>query len=782
MRQQHRILETISSPEGLARLSALIASESFPHRTALANRVCSEFGFEDARGRPQLATCLKALRTLHDRGSIQLPPPVTRGGHGTPRRLGHPVPPPRSVPSRVNEVRGLQLQLVRSAAQRRTWNELIDREHPRGAACHVGAQLRYLLLSEHGILGALGFAAAALALADRDRFIGWSPALRQRQLYRIANLSRFLIRPAVRCRNLASKALALCARRLPADFRDRYRYAPWLLETFVERDRYRGTCFKAANWIPVGRTAGRGRHAPNDARVPVKSILLYPLRPDWRALLGVPPPPRPWTGLDQPGWAAQEFGDAPLGDARLSRRLVICAALSASAPGSPFPSVTDSSPALAKAYSRLLDKPPDSPVTPANILAPHRARTLRRMRAERTVLCIQDGSDLNFAERPGCVGLGLIGKNRGSKGTPGLHMHSTLAVNGRGVPLGVPLIQFDAPDGTPEKDKPPARRKTQRWVRGLRDCARIAEWLDGTRPVSVMDREADFFELFDACRELGTVDLLVRAKHNRRLAPRAPKLFDGLRQAPAQARRKIAVARSSERRSTRRQKASKLRPKRTADVTLRWRSLRLPPPAKGPSKGRPPVNMSVVHVWEEAAPAGAEPLEWFLLTSLEITEERAADRMLEWYRLRWRIEDWHRVLKSGCKVHALANRRRERLQRAVTIKAVIAWRLTVMTLLGRDTPGLRPDTLFADMEIKALADFARDRGLPPPDNLGRAVRTTAQLGGYLNRKHDGPPGHKLIWEGYTRLATIAQAYERIIRLGKTSTLFQKNGCLGPPCG
>ena len=540
MRQQHRILETISSPEGLARLSALIASESFPHRTALANRVCTEFGFVDARGRPQLATCLKALRTLHDRGSIQLPPPVTRGGHGTPRRLGHPVPPPRSVPSRVNEVRGLQLQLVRSDAQRRTWNELIDREHPRGAACHVGAQLRYLLLSEHGILGALGFAAAALALADRDRFIGWSPALRQRQLYRIANLSRFLIRPAVRCRNLASKALALCARRLPADFRDRYRYAPWLLETFVERDRYRGTCFKAANWIPVGRTAGRGRHAPNDARVPVKSILLYPLRPDWRALLGVPPPPRPWTGLDQPGWASQEFGDAPLGDARLSRRLVICAALSASAPGAPFPSVTDSSPALAKGYYRLLDKPPDSPVTPANILAPHRARTLRRMRAERTVLCIQDGSDLNFAERPGCVGLGLIGKNRGSKGTPGLHMHSTLAVNGRGVPLGVPLIQFDAPDSTPEKDKPPARRKTQRWVRGLRDCARIAEWLDGTRPVSVMDREADFFELFDACRELGTVDLLVRAKHNRRLAPRAPKLFDGLRKAPAQARRKAA--------------------------------------------------------------------------------------------------------------------------------------------------------------------------------------------------------------------------------------------------
>ena len=757
------------------RVSALLANESFPHRTALAKRVCAEFRFLDARGLPQLTTCLKALRTLDARGSIQLPPPVHPGGHGTPRRLGRPVPAPRSVPPRVNEVRGLQLQLVRSASQRLTWNELVQREHPRGAACHVGAQLRYLLLSDHGILGALGFAAAALALADRDRFIGWDPALRQRQLFRLANLSRFLIRPAVRCQNLASKALALCLRRLPDDFQARYRYAPWLVETFVERDRYAGTCFKAANWIPVGHTAGRGRLAPPGTRVPVKSVLLYPLRPDWRALLGVPPPPRQWTGLDQPGWAQLEFGDAPLGDVRLSRRLVVCAALSASAPAASFPSVAQSNPALMKAYYRMIDKPADSQVTPANILAPHRARTLQRMRAARTVLCIQDGTDLNFAEHPGCAGLGLIGKNRRSKGTLGLHMHSTLAVNGRGVPLGVPLIQFEAPDGTKEKDKPPARRKTQRWVRGLRDCAAMAAQLDGTRPVSVMDREADFFELFDACRQLGAVDLLVRAKHNRRLArhKRTPKLFDGLRAAPAQARRQIAVLRSSARLSTRRQKASKLRPARTADVALRWRRLRLPAPAKGVAKGREPVDLSVVHVWEQTAPEGEEPLEWFLLTSLEVSGERDADRLLEWYRLRWRIEDWHRVLKSGCKVEYLGHRRGERIERAVAIKAVIAWRLTVMTLLGRDTPELQPGTLFSDLEIAALEDFATDRGLPTPDNLGRAVRTTAQLGGYLNRKHDSPPGHKIIWEGYTRLTTIAQSYERLIRLGQTSKLSQK---------
>ena len=619
------------------------------------------------------------------------------------------------------------------------------------------------------------FAAAALALADRDRFIGWDPDLRQRQLYRLANLSRFLIRPAVRCRNLASKALALCLRRLAADFQARYRYAPVLVETYVERDRYDGTCFKAANWIPVGHTAGRGRHAPSGQRVPVKAVLLYPLRPDWRAVLGVPPPLRPWTGLEQPDWTQLEFGDAPLGDLRLSRRLVTCAALSATAPGASFRSAAESNPALTKAYYRLMEKPADSPVTAANILAPHRARTLKRMRAERTVLCIQDGSDLNFAEHPGCVGRGRIGKNRRLKGTLGLHMHSTLAVNGRGVPLGVPLIQFEAPDGTKEADKSRLKRRTQRWVRGLRDCAAMAAQLDGVRPISVMDCEADIFELFDACRRLGTVDLLVRAKHNRRVGPgkKTTNLFDGLRAAAPQARRKIAVMRSSDQPSTRRQKGSPLRPARTARVAVRWRRLRLPAPSEGALKGCEPMDVSVVHVREEPAPAGPEPLEWFLLTSLEVSGARDTDRLLEWYRLRWRIEDWHRVLKSGCKVTDLGLRRGERIERAVTIKAVIAWRLTVMTLLGRDTPGLPPGTLFSELEIAVLEDFATDSGLPPPDNLGRAVRTTAQLGGYLNRKNAPAPGHQIIWEGYTRLATIAQSYERVIRLGQTSKLYQK---------
>ncbi len=180
-----------------------------------------------------------------------------------------------------------------------------------------------------------------------------------------------------------------------------------------------------------------------------------------------------------------------------------------------------------------------------------------------------------------------------------------------------------------------------------------------------------------------------------------------------------------------------------------------------------------MHVCEESAPDNLEPLEWFLLTSLPVTSRQQALKILKWYRLRWRIQDWHRVLKSGCKVEYLGHRTGERIERAVTINAVIAWRLTAMTLLGRDTPELPADILFSDIEIIALENFAKDRKLLPTDNLGSAVLTMAMLGGYLNRKRDSSPGHAKLWEGYTRLATTAQTYERLLRLDWTSDFYKR---------
>ena len=176
---------------------------------------------------------------------------------------------------------------------------------------------------------------------------------------------------------------------------------------------------------------------------------------------------------------------------------------------------------------------------------------------------------------------------------------------------------------------------------------------------------------------------------------------------------------------------------------------------------------------EQGSPQDGEPIEWTLLTSLPVASARDATRIVEQYRLRWRIEDWHRILKSGCKVEFLGHRTGERIERAVTINAVIAWRLAGHDPDGTRNPGNpRPEILFSDIEISALKDFALDRNLPPPDNLGLAVLTMAIQGGYLNRKNDPWPGHQKFWQGYTVLSVAVQTYQTLIRLDRTSNLYQ----------
>lgn len=186
----------------------------------------------------------------------------------------------------VDRLRDLVLSRIRSAEESALYNELLERYHYLGYTKMAGAQIRYFIRCEEGLLGAIGFGAAAWKLSSRDRFIGWAPALREKNLHLILNNARFLILPWVRSKNLASKVLSLCARQIPQDFVKNYGYSPVLLETFVEHGRFSGTCYRAGNWIPVGQTKGRGKkHIYKTPGVPIKDVWLYPLRSDFRRVL-----------------------------------------------------------------------------------------------------------------------------------------------------------------------------------------------------------------------------------------------------------------------------------------------------------------------------------------------------------------------------------------------------------------------------------------------------------------------------------------------------------------
>jgi hypothetical protein len=717
---QNQIKRTLSTPANTEYVRQLLESEDIRHRTDLAKRVCEQFGFFDAGGQFQISGCVKALRQLEKAGDITLPK-VERKGQAkkSPRRLAQAVALPVEVPREAGDVQDLRLELVCSDEQLRVWNELMLTEHPLRNCTLVGRQLRYLINSRHGLLGGFGFSAAALQLEARDHWIGWDSEQRQTHLHRVIGMNRFLLRPSVDCRNLASKVLSLSTARVAADFQQRYHYSPYLIESFVDLEAFSGTSYRAANWIDIGQTKGRGRQDRFTERaLSCKGIYVYPLEKGFRERLGLSPNVGSGAldlgeGLDAAQWAEQEFGAAPLGDTRLSRRLVASASLKAQAPSRAFCGAARGDLAAMKGYYRMIEQPDGSKVTMGNILAPHRRQTARRMMGQKTVLCLQDGSELNYTNLDSCTGLGVLKANQTGAKTYGLTLHSTLAVTSTGLPLGVLKAQCLTPKPKAGDDKrkpsqiPIEEKKTFVWIEHHRDLVALASTMPQTRLIDVCDREADFYELFDEQRQNPTVDVLVRAKHDRKLKDAPFKLFAAVRQAPIQGHLRVPIPTQSARTKKSKQKARAARPKRLADLTLRYRQIDLPPPEYYADKA--PVALNLIHAVEENPPANTDAIEWFLLTTVAINSAADIEQCLRWYTLRWRIEDWHRVLKSGCAIDKLMHETAERLRRAIAINLVIGWRIMLMTLLGRETPKLPAEILFSDIEIRTLRAYAKKR-------------------------------------------------------------------------
>ncbi len=787
------IRRTLFSPEGQSILDERPAPETFSGPMAYARAVCEHFEFIDAHETLRVSSCIAALRDLEAAGRITLPPGGARKqASSRPLMLPKPVPPVKGVPTRVDAVLGFAVQLVETKADARLLARLLHDEYPQGGTQHSGRQLRYLITSAHGVLGGFVFASAAQKLRPRDQWVGWNPEQCRSQLYRVVGLSRFLIRTQVQCAHLASKALAHCLRQLPTDFAARYNIVPVLCETFTSAV-YAGTSLAASGWTYVGQSSGRGRYSLPGQETERKGIWLRPLCRDWRTQLGVfessfVPPPRPKRilapseGLATAVWAENEFGAMPLNKA-LVKRLVKSVRIQAMVPSETFLSAASGDQAAVIGYYRMIDRRDTETFTPEAILTTHRVRSLCRLRAAKTVLLIQDGLDLNFATHRASEGFGEMSRTNGSKGILGIHMHSTFAVNEDGVPLGVPRIEFAWSNGKAETDKATKDGKFDYRLRGWRDSSELAAKAPDARVISVMDmdHEGDVDALFAERHAKGGAELLVRAKHDH-VFSNGHELFDRLRISPPQAEHEIRVDRASARRSPHNQKAFAGRNARLAQTQVRWRVINLPEPKRQLTRLRiESFPLTAVHVIEPNPPNQVEPVEWLLLTTLPVTNRSEAIAVLDSYALRWRIEDWYQILKNGCEVEKIAHSTADRIKRAVTINAVIAWRLSVLALLGRTTPEIKALPLFEQSEVAVLLDYAGDMGfqLPcqknpehPPAmdevSLGEAVLLIARLGGYLNRKNDAAPGHEVMWNGYSRLRAAAQTLERSIRQGDQS--------------
>lgn len=453
----------------------------------------------------------------------------------------------------------------------------------------------------------------------------------------------------------------------------------------------------------------------------------------------------------------EDFGGVNLGDKRLNRRLLKIAEQLYQKP--------DVSPAAAcggwaetTAAYRFFD---NDRVTSEKIFESHHAGVLQRIKeyGGDTVLCVQDTTELQYSTHKSLEGVG----NLGDRGRKGFWAHSQYVLSSDAIPLGVWHSRFTIPaveDRTAEKEKvtsaqrrktPIEEKKTFCWLEGYRLSCQLAELNPERTLVSVMDREGDIYEIF-AERELlkkqgkPSAHWLVRLQHNRLLDGPSGHLLE--RVGPAPVLGSVTFEVKAKPADTKERKAA--RSARTVVQEVRACTVDLKAPRDKEHLG--PIRVTVISAREMHAPEGEDPIDWILVTSLEALTLQQASDLIGYYLVRWEIEVFHKILKSGCTVENLQFERPERLVPCICVYMIIAWRIHFLTKLGRQCPQLPCSTVFEEAEWKAVVRILKGpEALHTEPSLGEFNQMVGRLGGHLNRKGDGPPGPQAMWRGMDRV-------------------------------
>ena len=678
-------------------------------RRGLSRKICEELGWRSLRGRHQEVSCRKLLVELERQGEIQLPESragcfqanqkraAERGGEEAAISVAE-------VESDLSGMGEICVRPVRSrqSKESRIWNELMERYHYLGKGPLRGAQVRYLVeSSEYGYVGALSYSGSHWRLKARDEYIGWTEGARQLHINEVVCNSRFLILPTVRVSNLASHVLSLSLKRLTGDWQERYGYEPVLVETFVDPERFSGTCYQASNWKHVGETFGEGRVYPNGKKSEGrKAIYLYPLRRDWKARLCLKERAKlgSLSGTEELAdreWMEEEFGRVEFYDDRLKARLYRLASDFHAQPGELIPAACGGGDAEIKAAYRFFK---NKNVNMQTLLRPHIESTIDRVREHKVVLAVQDTTSLNYTSHAP-DGAGPIG----DKIAVGFEVHDTLAFTPAGMPLGLLNVQCWArdPEETEKKQQrrqlPVEEKESRKWLDSYRAVAEIQETCPETMLVSVGDREADMYDLFyEAMQTLHGPEFLVRSERSRRrkvtIKDGTEELWDKMARSPKAGIIKVSIPLRGS------------RPARDATLQVSYSAEELKPP-KG--SGFPDIDLWAVYAREiDYGKEVNEPLEWMLLTSVRTESFEQACERLNWYGRRWGIEVYHRILKSGCRIEDRRLADADSLQSCIAIDMVVGWRVYWFTIAGRDRSDEPCDQILSDDEWHVLGAWA----------------------------------------------------------------------------
>jgi hypothetical protein len=644
----------------------------------------------------------------------------------------------RTFDGQLNELGVISLLLISSSEPEKNllWKDMMKTYHYLGSSMLFGRQLKYLILSSRlGCIGGMGFSSPAWSLEGRDRLIGLSDEDRALYLNHVVCNSRFLILPWIKVKNLASHVLSKSLSQLGEDWKTRYGFEPALVETFVDKENYLGTCYRAANWIHVGTTKGRGRNDPQHQQaVSVKDVYVYELKQGFcRGQLLQP---------KAEDWIDKEFQFVKLPNLSRKKRLLLLARSFYAQPTANIPTACGGMKAKAqiKGAYRFFS---DTRMNMDDILESHYKNTVLRAKEHPVVLAAQDSSSLNYATHPATKGLGCLSNEQKEIG---LMMHDTMAFTPQGLPLGLLDIAVWARDPgehgkkKERRQKPIEEKESFKWLESFKAVERRSEEAPETTWVSVGDREADIYDLFELAAS-SSCELLIRGIQNRKTTEEK-LLWDSLEEQDPQGIMVVQLPRSGKRRA------------REARLEIRFKKVDIIK-----TRSKQTTGLWAIYVKEIGVSKDQDPVSWKLLTTLEVNNFEQAREKVEWYSKRWGIEVFHRTLKSGCKVEDRQFGDAENIKKCLAIDLVIAWRIYYLTLQGRQTPEVGCESFIDELEWKTLHHYKTRSSVPPkePPSLGEAINLIAILGGYVG-KQGSVPGTQVMWRGMVKLHSMVEMY------------------------
>jgi len=447
-------------------------------------------------------------------------------------------------------------------------------------------------------------------------------------------------------------------------------------------------------------------------------------------------------------WIKAELAECQMHDARHTKRLARLLDRLSARPVSSIPTACHGWAETVAAY-RFLD---NSDIGVQEILSGHTHATLERIRTQEVVLLVPDTTFLNYGTTQPKAGMGTVK----IKTREEYLLHPTVAFTPERVNLGVVGMKVwqrpEQPVAQQRKSKPIEEKERYRWLEGYQDACKVKQACPTTLVINLADREGDIQEWFvDAMRRepAQRAECIIRAKCNRCLAPGAAQryLWAEMQQTPALGTLTIELARQPE------------RPPRPVTLSITAKLVTFQG-ARRPGGKLPPVTISAGYAQESSPPHGEEPIEWLLLTSLPVAAFPHACTVVQWYRCRWEIELFFRVLKQGCTIEQLRVQTEQRLLNALAMYVIVAWRIHTITMAGRAYPEGSCEVVFEPQEWSTLYTIQYHCHPPPiPPPLREMVRSLAQLGGFLARQGDGEPGIKAIWQGYQRLHEFIYAID-----------------------